>query len=83
MLESDLDDDKIGKLIIIYAVTIDDNLIPWNVNTLECLTLVTGDCGWDTVVTVRAFPCVPSCAGIVCDSVGAARAKSGTLLVQR
>ena len=27
-------------------------------------------------MTVRAFHCVPSCVGVVCDSVGAARANS-------
>ena len=62
------------------VVTTDDNLIPWYLFTLAYLTSVTGDSGCDTVVTVRAFPCVPSCAGVVCDSVGAAIANSGTLL---
>ena len=81
MLESDLDDDTISKLNIIFALTTDDNLIPWYVFTLAYLTSVTGNCGWDTVVTVGAFPRVPSCAGVVCDSVGATRANFGTLLV--
>ena len=40
---------------IIYEVTTDDNLIPWYVFTLAYLTLVTADCGWDTVVLVRVF----------------------------
>ena len=44
----------IGKLNIIYVVTSDDNLIPRYVFNLAYLTLVTGDCGWDTVVSVHA-----------------------------
>ena len=54
MLESELIGDIIGKLNIICVVTTDDNLIPWYVFTLAYLTLVTVDCGWDTVVLVRA-----------------------------
>ena len=54
MLESELNGDAIGKLNIIYVVITDDNLIPWSVFTLAYLTLVTVDCGWDTVVLVRA-----------------------------
>ena len=46
--------DTIGKLSIIYVVTIDNILIPWYVFTLAYLTLVTADCGWDTVVLVHA-----------------------------
>ena len=54
LLESGLIGDTIGKLNIIYLVTADDILIPWYVFTLAYLTLVTVDCGWDTVVLVRA-----------------------------
>ena len=54
LLESELIGDTIFNLNIIYVVTTDDNLIPWSVFTLAYLTLVTVDCGWDTVVLVRA-----------------------------
>ena len=54
VLESELIGDTTGKLNIIYVVTFDDILIPWYVFTLAYLTLVTADCGWDTVVLVRA-----------------------------
>ena len=53
MLESELIGDTIGKLNIIYVVTTDNILIPWFVFTLAYLTLVTADCGWDTVVLVH------------------------------
>ena len=43
----------ISKLNIIYVVTADDNLITRYVFNLAYLTLVTGDCGWDTVVSVH------------------------------
>ena len=58
MLESELISDTIGKLNIIYVVTTDVNLIPWFVFTLVYLTLVISDCGWDTVVLVRAHSLV-------------------------
>ena len=54
MLESELIGDTIGKLNLIYAVTTDNILIPWYVFTLVYLTLVTADCGCDTVVLVHA-----------------------------
>ena len=54
MLRIELISATIGKLSIIYVVTSDDNLIPWYVFNLAYLTLVTGDCGWDTVVSVHA-----------------------------
>ena len=54
MLESELIGDTIGKLNIIYVVTTDNILIPWYVFTLAYLTLVTADCGWDSVVLVHA-----------------------------
>ena len=54
MLESELLGDTIGKLNIINVVTTDNILIPWYVFTLAHLTLVTADCGWDTVVLVHA-----------------------------
>ena len=54
VLESELIGDTIGKLNIIYVVTTDINRIPWYVLTLAYLFLVTQDCGWDTVVLVRA-----------------------------
>ena len=82
MLGIELISATIGKLNIIYVVTSDDNLIPRYVFNLAYLTLATGDCGWDTVVSVHArFLVFLSCAGVFCDSVGAARANSGTLLV--
>ena len=43
-----------SKLNVIYVVTSDDNLIPRYVFNLAFLTLVTGDCGWETVVSVHA-----------------------------
>ena len=54
MLESELIGDTIGKLTITFVVTTDNILIPWYVFTLPYLTLVTADCGWDTVVLVHA-----------------------------
>ena len=54
LLESELIGDTTGKLNIMYAVTTDNILIQWYVFTLAYLTLVTADCGWDTVVLVRA-----------------------------
>ena len=54
MLGIELISATIGKLNIIYVVTSDDNLIPRYVFNLAYLTLVTGDCGWDTVVSVHA-----------------------------
>ena len=62
LLESDINDDTLGKLNIIYVVTSDDNLISQYVHVLAYLTLLTGDCERDTVVSVCArfltFPCV-------------------------
>ena len=46
MLESELIGNSIGKLNIIFVVT--------SHNTLAYLTLMTADCGWDTVVLVHA-----------------------------
>ena len=54
MLESELIGDTIGKLNIIDVVTADNILIPWKMFALAYLTLVTVDCGWDTVVLVHA-----------------------------
>ena len=54
VLESELIGDATGKLNIIHVVTTDDILIPQYVFSLAYLTLVTADCGWDTVVLVRA-----------------------------
>ena len=54
MLESALIGDIIGGLNIIHVVTTGNILIPWYVFTLAYLTLVTADCGWDTVLLVHA-----------------------------
>ena len=71
-----------SKLNIIYVVTADDNLIPRYVFNLAYLTLVTGDYGWDTVVSVHArFLVFLLVLVSFVSSVGAARANSGTLLV--
>ena len=54
MLGIELTIATIGKLNIIYVATYDDNLIPRYVFNLAYLTMVTEDCGWDTVVSVHA-----------------------------
>ena len=54
VLESELIGDTIGKLNIICVVTTNNILIPLYMFTLAYLTLMTADCGWDTVVLVRA-----------------------------
>ena len=65
-----------GKLYIIDDETPDDNLIPLYVLTHVYLTMVSGDWGWDIVVSPRVLPC----ARFLCDSVVAARENSGALL---
>ena len=54
VLEPEVIIDTIGELIIIYVVTAGNILIPLCVSTFACLTLLTADSGWDTVVLVHA-----------------------------
>ena len=81
VLESELIGDTIGKLNIIYVGTTDNILIPWYVFTLAYLTLVTADCGWDTVVLVHARFLVFLLVLLSFVIIGATRTYSGTLLV--